>query len=187
MKKLYSSLFLILVLLLVAPEIFARSGCCSHHGGVCGCGCCDGTSLSAKCAPYYPECNSNQTQSQIQEIPVYIPPTRTIMYPTITRKIPFSVKGKSAFILNKITKRYDLKFDWDDIYSASGYSIGLSKVAGANPGPVVDTTKSEWLFRNVGSGRLYVNLKAKLDGSWSKVRYWDVYGPSLPTSTPIKH
>jgi len=32
----------------------ARSGCCSHHGGVCGCGCCDGTSLSATCAPYYP-------------------------------------------------------------------------------------------------------------------------------------
>lgn len=36
----------------------ARSGCCSHHGGVCGCGCCDGSSLSATCAPYYPSCNS---------------------------------------------------------------------------------------------------------------------------------
>lgn len=36
---------------------FARSGCCSHHGGVCGCGCCDGTDLSATCAPYYPQCN----------------------------------------------------------------------------------------------------------------------------------
>lgn len=36
----------------------ARSGCCSHHGGVCGCGCCDGTSLSSTCAPYYPECGS---------------------------------------------------------------------------------------------------------------------------------
>jgi LPXTG-motif cell wall-anchored protein len=35
----------------------ARSGCCSHHGGVCGCGCCDGSSLSATCAPYYPSCN----------------------------------------------------------------------------------------------------------------------------------
>lgn len=36
----------------------ARSGCCSHHGGVCGCGCCcDGSGLSAKCAPYYPKCN----------------------------------------------------------------------------------------------------------------------------------
>src|SRR5207248_10170858 len=38
----------------------ARSGCCSHHGGVCGCGCgcCDGSSLSAICAPYYPECSN---------------------------------------------------------------------------------------------------------------------------------
>ena len=44
----------------------ARRGCCSHHGGVCtyecpdginiGYCCCDGTSLSAKCAPYYSSC-----------------------------------------------------------------------------------------------------------------------------------
>src|SRR6266566_9737 len=47
----------------------ARSGCCSHHGGVCGCGCCDGSPLSAICAPYYPECNSTTgtTTSNIQE------------------------------------------------------------------------------------------------------------------------
>jgi hypothetical protein len=52
--------------LIVFPiSISARSGCCSHHGGVCGCGCCDGTSLSATCAPYYPECNS---------APAYTPP-----------------------------------------------------------------------------------------------------------------
>jgi hypothetical protein len=35
----------------------ARSGCCSWHGGVCGCRCCDGTSLSSTCAPYYPKCS----------------------------------------------------------------------------------------------------------------------------------
>jgi hypothetical protein len=34
----------------------AKSGCCSRHGGVCGCTCCDGSPLSAKCAPYYPSC-----------------------------------------------------------------------------------------------------------------------------------
>jgi endonuclease YncB( thermonuclease family) len=34
----------------------ARSGCCSRHGGVRGCACADGTPLSAKCAPYYPQC-----------------------------------------------------------------------------------------------------------------------------------
>jgi len=44
--------------LLVIQVVEARSGCCSWHGGVCGCGCCDGTPLSATCAPYYPQCNS---------------------------------------------------------------------------------------------------------------------------------
>ena len=46
------------------PEIAgARSGCCSWHGGVCGCSCCDGTPLSAKCAPYYPQCSRSYTPS----------------------------------------------------------------------------------------------------------------------------
>lgn len=27
----------------------AERGCCSHHGGVCGDHCCDGTPLSDKC------------------------------------------------------------------------------------------------------------------------------------------
>ncbi len=45
--------------------VYARSGCCSWHGGVCtekcsdgniGHLCCDGTPLSAKCAPYYSQC-----------------------------------------------------------------------------------------------------------------------------------
>lgn len=44
----------------------ARSGCCSRHGGVCGCGCCDGTSLSATCAPYYPECSVKQ----VDDVPI---------------------------------------------------------------------------------------------------------------------
>ena len=47
--------------LLVSQTADARRGCCSHHGGVCGCRCCDGTGLSAKCAPYYPECSSSNS------------------------------------------------------------------------------------------------------------------------------
>ena len=57
-----SKIFIIIILsvLIFVPFLVnARSGCCSHHGGVCGCGCCDGTSLSATCAPYYPQCNSD--------------------------------------------------------------------------------------------------------------------------------
>ena len=48
---------LFVVISFCASQAEARRGCCSWHGGVCGCRCCDGTSLSAKCAPYYPSCS----------------------------------------------------------------------------------------------------------------------------------
>ena len=53
--------FFFLTLIIFTPNVEARRGCCSHHGGVCGCSCCDGTSLSATCAPYYPSCNSSNS------------------------------------------------------------------------------------------------------------------------------
>lgn len=58
-KRFKTLLLLTLFLLFITLPVLtvgARSGCCSWHGGVCGCRCCDGTSLSAKCAPYYPNC-----------------------------------------------------------------------------------------------------------------------------------
>ena len=59
MKKLFLlSTFFLFFSFFTVNSAEARSGCCSHHGGVCGCGCCDGTSLSATCAPYYPSCNN---------------------------------------------------------------------------------------------------------------------------------
>ena len=63
-----------------AGQAEARSGCCSWHGGVCGCRCCDGSSLSATCAPYYPSCS-------------YIPsPT-----PTLPKKYDCSQYGLFAY------------------------------------------------------------------------------------------
>ncbi len=56
-KTLFVALFFLFSLFIFTQPADARSGCCSHHGGVCGCGCCDGTGLSATCAPYYPECS----------------------------------------------------------------------------------------------------------------------------------
>jgi len=50
MKKIILTIVFFLV---SASPALARSGCCSHHSGVCGCGCCDGTRLSATCRPYY--------------------------------------------------------------------------------------------------------------------------------------
>jgi len=60
MKKiLFFTVVIFLIILSFTKGADARQGCCSHHGGVCGCGCCDGSPLSATCAPYYPECGSN--------------------------------------------------------------------------------------------------------------------------------
>lgn len=61
MKQAILIVFSIILLSSIYAE--ARSGCCSHHKGVCGCKCCDGTSLSAKCAPYYPECSGSGKDS----------------------------------------------------------------------------------------------------------------------------
>lgn len=52
-------------------KVDARSGCCSWHGGVCGCSCCDGTSLSSTCAPYYPECSGGSSYYSRPSCPLH--------------------------------------------------------------------------------------------------------------------
>lgn len=66
-------LFLVLTIFsfsFFVKTVEARSGCCSYHGGVCGCGCCDGTSLSSTCAPYYPECGGGYTYQAPPSCPI---------------------------------------------------------------------------------------------------------------------
>jgi len=73
MRSWVKALSVFFIISFVCPPLsLARSGCCSHHGGVCGCRCCDGTGLSSTCAPYYPECSGGST---IQK-KVYIQPTK---------------------------------------------------------------------------------------------------------------
>ena len=83
--------FLVIYLTL---SVNARSGCCSHHNGVCGCSCCDGSPLSSTCAPFYPECSgggSVQTQEpeqqQIVVQPTPYPTQKPIIYPTRKPKL----------------------------------------------------------------------------------------------------
>lgn len=88
--------FLIIFLLLFAfslifpAQLFARSGCCSHHGGVCGCGCCDGTGLSTTCAPYYPQCSQPvYTVAPIKTVaPVIYTPKPTVKAAATTVPTP---------------------------------------------------------------------------------------------------
>ena len=59
---------IILILLVYAVHgVGAWPGCCSWHDGVCGCSCCDGTPLSDKCLPHYPECASITTTTILSE------------------------------------------------------------------------------------------------------------------------
>ena len=64
----------------------------------------------------------------------------------------------------------------------------MNRVAGANPGPNTDTSGGSFQFINVTSGRWYINIKAGVSGTWSKVSYWTVDVPTwfdpTPTSTP---
>ncbi len=84
----------------------ARRGCCSHHGGVCGCFCCDGTPLSSTCLPYYPQClnERGQTQKEIY-IPKYqIQPTNIpIILPTNT-PIPTSTPSPTPTLTPTLTQ-----------------------------------------------------------------------------------
>lgn len=56
MKRIYQ---LIIIVIMIFPYyVYATRGCCSHHGGVCGCSkygvqmCCDGTgSPTCRCTP----------------------------------------------------------------------------------------------------------------------------------------
>src|SRR5437773_7290224 len=78
--------FFIILFTFTLQTVDARSGCCSHHGGVCGCGCCDGSPLSTICVPYYPECSttSNATETNThQPTQATLPPIpqTKIMYP----------------------------------------------------------------------------------------------------------
>ena len=58
-----------------ADERIGKRGCCSHHGGVCGCGgvrlqCCDGT-LSPSCRCDRPDAQDDSSQPSVPT-PVHI-------------------------------------------------------------------------------------------------------------------
>lgn len=60
-------IFLLICTFTFINSVEARQGCCSHHGGVCGCGCCDGSALSSTCAPYYPSCQSSKSYTKDED------------------------------------------------------------------------------------------------------------------------
>lgn len=110
----------------------ARSGCCSSHGGVCGCGCCDGTGLSATCAPYYPSCNSSQTYTP--PVKTYVAPVpatpKTTTAPTQTAPASTSPSAKTnaqPVIVTDSSKKSNTS---DDNLLGTGIAIGAIGVGG---------------------------------------------------------
>lgn len=102
MKKLLLPLLIITLLCYFLPlnEVEARQGCCSHHGGVCGCRCCDGTSLSSTCAPYYSQCSTETTPQHEPPASEYEPPASKNDAPApekYTAEIPKESSGGSTW------------------------------------------------------------------------------------------
>ena len=113
-----------LVFLFVFNSVEARQGCCSHHGGVCGCGCCDGTPLSATCAPYYPQCYTRPApkyEPPVTKEPVLEEPEST---PTKTITEP-STSKEGSLAQEKFTAEVSKE---DNGWSIWGWIIGIGFV-----------------------------------------------------------
>lgn len=76
---------------------------------------------------------------------------------------------------------YDLNMTWDKPSSGDRFSIAVSKYAGADPGPLVDTASLGYNFKNLTPGRWFVNMKTGNTERWSRVSYWTV---DIPQPTP---
>ena len=171
--------FLLSFLFLFTSSVNARSGCCSWHGGVCGCGCCDGSPLSSTCAPYYPSCSGGYDYY----VPVYIPPPP----PRPQVNCP-TVSARNDFYPN-IDGTFRVFFDWDDVENAQSYSIALYNYAFGDPGPNIDTTVSQWWLDGVQTGKRHVAIKTGINGYWSNICDWTIevpqwYPPPTPTNEP---
>lgn len=161
-------LLALLIFFFLALPVYAQRGCCSWHGGVDYCDtdvgeyvCNDGT--------YSPTCTCGY-------ISVDVPPTPT----------PVPLLGSTDFSMNE-DKTIDVYFKWTPVTGSYGYSLGISKYAHADPGPLVDTTGIAWRFKDVKPGNWNINMKVLLSsGYYSPIYSWDVIVPEWypPTPTP---
>lgn len=166
MKKIFA-LFLFFLPLLLPVPVSATRGCCSWHGGVCGCDtsvgrqiCCDGT--------YSPSCTC-----------AYIPKTPVDVKPK------FSGVTASWNFFSRPNKTWKVEFDLNDD-KPTKYSAVISKCAGCDPGPLVDFTSNRFVFDNVLPGKWYVNVKKSINSVWSEVVYWTIEVPEWVEPTPTQ-
>jgi hypothetical protein len=119
LKKILATILLGFVFFANFTFVEARSGCCSHHGGVCGCGCCDGTSLSTTCAPYYPNCGRASVSETITIPEVASPKVEITHQPAISEfslALTYAQNQKVAYSKNPHGFREKLIFEMIDKY-----------------------------------------------------------------------
>ena len=165
--KYFQVFFVWLVLMsMMAGIARARSGCCSHHGGVCGCGCCDVSPLSATCASYYPSCGGGYD--------TYTPPViRQPLYIAPTPDVPQTATINTSPNLQSECKM-DVIMSWPKTTNSDRFSLAMSKMAGVDPGPSPDTSDNSYAFTGIDPGKWYINLKAGNSAYWSNIYYWNV-------------
>lgn len=149
-------------------KVEATSGCCSWHGGVCGCDtivgtqiCCDGTYSSSCTCVYIPE-------------NYFLPKPAPTFSP--------SIQAQWWFFSN-FNETWDIKMKLLD-NNPTKYSAVISKCAGCDPGPLVDFYSNNFYFKNIAQGKWYVNLKKEINSVWSNIVYWEIDVPEWQTPTP---
>lgn len=159
--------FIFLLLPFLSTPTFAhRSGCHRWHS-------CPSDSGSYTCGDLgYPCRYSTYSENSY----TYSVPTYALPAPTS----PGNGNWKYE-VSNKNWCAYDLTMNWDKPTQGDRYSIAISKTAGADPGPLVDTTTRSFTFTNVAPGKWYVNIKTGNEERWGNIQYWEV---ELPKITP---
>jgi hypothetical protein len=157
------SVFIFFSLIFLPKNTEARSGCCSHHGGVCGCDtsvgtqvCCDGS--------YSPSCGC----TYISPKPV------TPQFPDMNATWNWTPNSDKAF---------NLSVTLNDS-SPTQYSAVINKCEGCDPGPLTDFYSNKFTFTNLKTGKYYLNVKKAIGGVWSTVSYWIIDIPEWTIPTP---
>jgi len=157
--------YLIIIFLLIT-SLFSPSLAFAHSGGTDAYGCHN--CYTSECYGEYHCHNGGYTAPS-----VYVPPRCVSI---------IGASGKWTFVENASCTQ-DVKFSWDKGVDDVYYSLGISKTAGADPGPKSDTTSREFVFKDVKPGTWYINLKTwSLSCNASRVSYWKVVVPEPMSS-----
>lgn len=163
----------VLLLFIFTTPAYAHSGRTNSSGcHNCYTGACAGT--------YHCHGGGSNGYNSGYTAPVYTPPKPRPLNPT-TGSANFSTSGQNWC-------NHDISMTWDGATGATGYSVGISKTAGADPGPIADTTNSYYTFENITPGKWYVNVKS-ISSTWgtsaNQVVYWEVNLPKIEPSLTV--